>query len=490
MTPPSLTARLQATCERRGAAIAVRDGATALSYRELWTAILQSADWLAEATPRGGSIAIAANNSIEYLLAWWGAQRLGRLIFELNPLEPEQKNATILERIAPELLIASQPIGRSATRQLTPSEFGAARRSASPPSDPAQPGACACVVFTSGTTGAPKGVMLSTANLAAVTDAILDYLPLQESDRYALVLPLFHTYAKSVMLTTLFSGGELHLRHDFADLPAFVAGLAQQRITAFSGVPYHINMLLRRAPLEQHDLSALRWITISGSHCRHDALQELARRIPSARVIYMYGMTETSTRATALPAERLAEKPGSCGRPIRGVRLEIRDDAGHALPAGQTGALWIAGPNVMMGYWGDDDLSRETIRDGWLRTGDVAHLDQEGFLFLHGRSDDIIKSAGERISALEIEAALEQHPGVVEAAVVAVPHPVLGEAPLAWVVPRVQLSPPTAEDLRGHCARLLTPHKIPREFRVASELPKTASGKVQKNRLRAGEVTR
>jgi acyl-coenzyme A synthetase/AMP-(fatty) acid ligase len=144
----------------------------------------------------------------------------------------------------------------------------------------------------------------------------------------------------------------------------------------------------------------------------------------------------------------------------------------------------------MLGYWGDEDRSQETIRGAWLRTGDVAHLDHEGFLFLHGRSDDIIKSAGERISALEIEAALEQHPGVVEAAVIAAPHPVLGEAPLAWIVPRSQLSPPTPGELMGHCARLLTPHKIPREFRVASELPKTASGKVQKNRLRAGEVTR
>ncbi|NJN65047.1 MAG: long-chain fatty acid--CoA ligase, partial [Acidobacteria bacterium] len=186
----------------------------------------------------------------------------------------------------------------------------------------------------------------------------------------------------------------------------------------------------------------------------------------------------------AMPPERLADKPGSCGRPIRGVRLRIVDDEGRDLPPGATGEVLIAGPNVMLGYWNEPELTRETLRDGWLYTGDLGRVDDEGFLYLVGRKRDLIKCAGERISAVEIEEALLAHPGVLEASVTGAPHDVLGEIASAFVVRRDGTL--SEADLRAWCAARLTHHKIPRAFTFLDELPKTASGKVQKHRLLGG----
>ncbi|MFN7964819.1 MAG: class I adenylate-forming enzyme family protein [Acidobacteriota bacterium] len=487
----TLIERLHRACLERGAAVAVRDRERQLTYTQLWNSIVGVAAEIRRRSAAGRPVAIVAPNALEYALGWWGALAAGRTVFELNPLEPAEKNLALLRRIAPGAVISPLDLDWNATIGSAWLSFDALFAAATQRGETVEPALAsdsdlACVVFTSGTTGAPKGVMLSHGNLRAVTSAILEYLPLATDDRYALVLPLFHTYGKSVMLTTWFSGGMLIFEHEFHDIHGFVARLSQQRITAFSGVPYHINMLLQRAPLAAHDLSALRWITISGSHCRHDALLELSQRLAPARVFFMYGMTETSTRATAVPPERLPEKPGSCGRPIRGVELRVTTDQGTDAQLGEPGALWIRGPNVMQGYWGEPELTAQTICDGWLRTGDVAHLDHEGFLFLHGRSDDIIKSAGERVSAKEIEEVLERHPDVAEVAVIGVPHDTLGESVTAWIVARHGSIDESS--LRSHCAQRLSPHKIPRAFRFAVQLPKTASGKVQKGRLRIGQV--
>jgi acyl-CoA synthetase (AMP-forming)/AMP-acid ligase II len=468
-------------------AVALEDGATRLTYRALWDGVLRAAARLdARLGARRDPVAIVAANGAEYVLAMLGALASGRPVAEISPHEPLERLLPLLERLAPALVVTTldpAPLAAAGLPVAAASDFAPGALAAQAPRGAAAAATAddlAFIVFTSGTTGQPKGVMLSHGNVVAVVDAILDYLPLAPDERYALVLPLFHTYAKSVLLTTLAAGGTVVL-DSFNDLPGFVARLESGRITAFSGVPYHVAMLLRRAPLDRHDLSRLRTFTISGSHLPTESLQELARRFPAARVVFMYGMTETSTRACALPPARIADKAGSCGRPIRGVALRIVDDAGCDLPAGTPGEVLVHGPNVMQGYFGDPALTRATLRDGWLHTGDLGYLDAEGFLFLVGRRTDLIKCAGERISAREIEEVLIAHPGVLEAAVAGEPHPVLGESVRAWVVPR---APGLTEDeLRLHCAQHLTHHAIPRGWTFVPELPRTASGKVQKHRL-------
>jgi acyl-CoA synthetase (AMP-forming)/AMP-acid ligase II len=198
----------------------------------------------------------------------------------------------------------------------------------------------------------------------------------------------------------------------------------------------------------------------------------------------MYGLTETTTRACYVPPERLDQKRGSCGRPLRGLELRITDPDGRVLPPEQVGEVEVRGPNVMLGYFEEPELTRRTIVDGWLKTGDLGRLDSESYLYLEGRTKDIIKCAGERISPAEIEGALLTHPGVADAAVVGIPDPILGEAVKAFVIPRQEA--PDPGDLRRHCALNLSHHKIPREFAIVRELPRTPTGKVQRHLLRTG----
>lgn len=488
MSPPpgGLLERLRGGGGAPGA-VALEEGGRQLTYAGLWDGVLRAAAALdARLGEDRAPVALIAANGIEYVVTMLGALASGRPVAEISPQEPLERLLPILERVGPSLVVTTLetgPIAAAGFPVVEATGFAPEALAATPARDeiaPAEDGDLAFVVFTSGTTGHPKGVMLSHRNVTAVVDAILDYLPLSPADRYALVLPLFHTYAKSVLLTTLAAGGTVVL-DSFNDLPGFVARLESRRITAFSGVPYHINMLLRRAPIDRHDLSTLRFITISGSHIAPENLLELARRLPGAAVVFMYGMTETSTRACALPPGRLADKPGSCGRAIRGVSLRIVDDDGRELPAGSPGEVLVAGPNVMRGYFGEPSLTASTLRDGWLHTGDLGYLDAEGFLFLVGRKTDLIKCAGERISAREIEEVLSAHPGVVEVAVTGEPHPMLGESVRAWVVRRDDAV--SEEELRRHAACHLTHHKIPRSWSFVNELPRTASGKVQKHRL-------
>lgn len=468
---------------------ALEQGARSITYRTLLNAGPRVAQLIAGRNPGlNGPLAIVAANCPEYVAALFGGLFSRRPIAELSPLESPEKLLGPLATLRPAALFTTldpSPFSPLSCPVISPEEIEPFLRTPSkeplhdfPAGDSDE---VAFIVFTSGTTGAPKGVMLSHANLQAVGGAILDYLPLEPTDRYSLILPLFHTYGLSVLLTTLRTGGCVVFDDGFQDLPAFTRRLAENRITVFSGVPYHINLLLRRAPLASYDFSSLRLVTISGSHLAPESLCDIAGRLPGARVFFMYGLTESSTRACVLPPERIPDKPGSVGLPIRGVEVSIAGEEGQILAPGQVGEVRLRGPNIMRGYFKDPDLTAFALRGGWLHTGDLGFRDEDGFLFLVGRKNDLIKCAGERISAMEIEEVLSSHPGVLEATVAGVHHPVLGEAVQAWVVPRDPLL--TEEELRAYCAKRLTHHKIPRTWVFLGSLPRTPSGKIQKYRL-------
>lgn len=346
-----------------------------------------------------------------------------------------------------------------------------------------RPSDTSSIVFTSGTTGAPKGVMLSHANFAFVVPVIRDYLELGPADRYALVLPLNHTYGKTVTLSTFAAGGQLVVLNNFANLRAFLGDLAAHRCTVLSLVPYHAQILLQRGDLSGHDLSALRALTFSGNKLAPATQDGLRQALPAARIFSMFGLTETTTRSAYVPPEMLAQKSESCGRALPGVKLQIVDEQGKILPADQEGEILIQGPNIMQGYLGDPELTAATVVDGWLHTGDLGYLDEDGFLFLKGRKNDLIKCAGERISPLEIENVLLAHPMIVEAAVVGNEDPLLGEMVVAHVVASGKNF--DRQEVARFCATRLSPHKLPRRYVMETELPKTATGKVKRNQLRA-----
>jgi len=465
------------------------------TFAELERCVIGGAARLAEGSVGPGrKVALIGANHPAYVVGFFAAQWLGATTLEASRHEALETLKRLLDDASPAMVLTDRrdllaalegscPVQSFDAFLAAAQESGEEDRVRHRAWSRVTSGSPASVVYTSGTTGSPKGVVLSHANFSAVTGAILDYLELTPDDRYGLVLPLFHSYGKSNLLTSFAAGASLVMLDEFRDLSRFLDSLSGHGCTVVSLVPYHANMLLRRANLAGRDLSHWRAATFSGNHLPWETIDGLRRELPDLRIFSMYGLTESTTRACYVPPERLVEKRGSCGRPIRGVELRITGEDGSLLPARQTGEVWIRGPNVMQGYYNDPELTRETLIDGWLRTGDLGWLDEDGYLYLAGRKKDIIKCAGERISAFEIESVLCSHPDVVEAAVVGAPDPILGEAVRAFVVLRGNLKDLSA--LRKHCARNLSHHKLPRRYEVLDELPKTASGKVKKHLLGA-----
>jgi acyl-CoA synthetase (AMP-forming)/AMP-acid ligase II len=193
----------------------------------------------------------------------------------------------------------------------------------------------------------------------------------------------------------------------------------------------------------------------------------------------MYGQTEATSRLTWLPPERLDAKPGSVGIPVEGVTIRIAREDGSIAEAGETGEVWITGPNVMLGYWRNAEATQATLHDGWLKTGDLGHLDGDGYLFLAGRRSDMIKTGAHRVHPTDVEQAIAEIPGVIEAAVIGVDDEVLGQVIKAYVVVE-RVTTRLSDEIKAHCRAHLAPYKIPRHIEFVSSLPRTASGKVQR----------
>jgi long-chain acyl-CoA synthetase len=465
---------------------AVSARGVALSYGELLTRVLAVGAHFRRRAPEGSRLLIVSKNSLEYVVAYYAALTARHVTVEIGAGEGIETLRKVAEETSPWAILTDVP---ALARELGLREIDAEELADDvPPVEDAlremeqtDTGDVASIVYTSGTTGTPKGVVLSHGNFLAVAASIQGYLGLVPSDRSLLLLPLCHTYGKSVLLTSLRVGASVHLFGEFENLPVLLGTLQEDRITILNLVPFHIAAILRWGDLRGRDLSAMSKVTVSGSPIPADRLLEFAARFPHAEVFFMFGLTESCTRACYLPPRDLERKPGSVGIPIQGVSVRIRSEDGLDLPPGMDGEICLAGPNVMKGYFNDDELTRNTIRDGWLFTGDIGHLDDEGYLFITARKKDIIKCAGERISAREIEEVLESHPNVAEAAVRGLPDSVVGERVVAFVVER---EPTWLETpLRDWCMHRLSHLKVPRIYRFLEQLPRTPSGKVLKHLL-------
>ncbi|GAA4801913.1 class I adenylate-forming enzyme family protein [Lysobacter hankyongensis] len=340
----------------------------------------------------------------------------------------------------------------------------------------------AMILYTSGTTGAPKGVTLTHGNLLANAGAVIDYLQLDPDDSVLSILAFYYAYGASVLHTHLLSGACIVLAQNLLFPHLLMDTIVRERITGFSGVPSTFALLLERVKLGDYDLSSLRYLTQAGGPMGPTLTQRLRAALPGARLFVMYGQTEATSRLTWLPPERLDEKLGSVGIPIGGVSLRIVREHGGDADTGEDGEVWVRGANVMRGYWNNPESSAAVLRDGWLRTGDMGHLDDDGYLWLVGRRSDMIKTGAHRVHPVDVEEVIAEVPGVAEVAVVGVDDDVLGQVIKAFVV--APGLPPRSDNLiKAHCRERLASYKIPRDIAFVSALPRTASGKVRRAAL-------
>jgi malonyl-CoA/methylmalonyl-CoA synthetase len=354
---------------------------------------------------------------------------------------------------------------------------------AGPPADPA------LILYTSGTTGKPKGAVLSRANLVAQTDVLARAWGIGPADRMVHALPLHHLHGLVVaLLTARRAGAHVHMLARF-DAGRVIEALEAERATLWMAVPTMYHRMRELAERDADAASALRGAALrlrlatSGSAALPVSLAEWWRGLHGAIPLERYGMTEIGI-ALSNPLEREARRPGSVGWPLPTVEIRLVDEGGADAGDGP-GELWVRGPSVFGGYWNRPEATASAFAGGWFRTGDLAVREEGGSVRLLGRASvDILKSAGYKISALEIEEVLREHPDVAEAAVVGVPDEALGERVVAAVIARPG-SAPSPEALHAFAFARLPGYKAPREVVLVEDFPRTPLGKVQKAALLA-----
>ena len=345
------------------------------------------------------------------------------------------------------------------------------------------PDAVAFIMYTSGTTGRPKGAMLSHANLWASNVNQLHWLDIRGSDSTLVVAPLFHIGGlNSTLLTTWHNGGRVVLHAGF-DPGDTLATIEAESIASMFAVPAMLLFMSQHDRFSTSDLSSLRTVICGGAPLPEEVLRTYESR--GQRITQSYGLTETAPAVVGIDADMAFTKLGSSGKPGLLCDVKLIDTDGHEVTEpGARGEICARGPNVMLGYWNRPDATATAIDpDGWFHTGDIGHLDADGFLFVVDRVKDMVITGGENVYPAEVEAVLYEHPGVAEAAVIGLPDETWGERVVAVIA--ADGAEPTLDDIREHAGSRLAGYKLPRQLELVDELPRTPSGKVLKHELRA-----
>jgi acyl-CoA synthetase (AMP-forming)/AMP-acid ligase II len=341
----------------------------------------------------------------------------------------------------------------------------------------------ASIVYTSGSTGNPKGVMLSHLNLTDNTVSIAQYLKITSADRMMVVLPFYYIYGNSLLTTHFLVGGSLVIDNRFMFPNVVIDTMKKTQVTGFAGVPSSFLLMLNKSVIQTTKIDSLRYVTQAGGAMAPSIQTKVAEIFSPAQLYIMYGTTEAAPRLTYLEPEKLFEKSGSIGKSIPNVDVYVANESGERLPAGETGEIVFRGSNMMMGYWKDAEATAAVIRNGIYFTGDLGKIDSDGYIFVVGRTKDMIKVGGNRVSSKEIEEALLGIDQIAETAVIGLPDPILGEAIKAYIV----LKPDTTielSDLKKRLSQQIASYKIPKFFEFISDLPKNESGKIMKEKLK------
>ena len=521
---PTTTGMLRHWAERDPDHTALRWEGGRMTYAQLDARSNQAANALVAAgVERGDRVAYLDKNSPEQVELYFGAVKIGAVPTPVNfRLAPPEIAFVVADARAEVLAVGAELLP---TIDRVVDDLGGARvvsiggegggagptyaawRDAFPPDDPAVPidaGDIAYQLYSSGTTGRPKGVLLSHANLVAETELLRDVVLLDAGSVSLVPMPLFHIGGGGYLLAGLARGATCVLVRDIVP-PALVDTLEREQVTHTFVVPAVIQLLVSVPGVAERDFSALRCLAYGASPISERVLADAVRtfRCP---LLQVYGLTETTGAVVYLPAaDHDLDGPHrhrlrAAGVPAPGIGLRVVDPAtGTDLATGQVGEIWIRGPVVMHGYWNQPEATGEAVAGGgWLRSGDAGYLDEDGYLYLYDRVKDMIVSGGENIYPAEVENVLMAHPAVADAAVIGIPDDRWGEVPLALVVRREGgvggvggvgggggEGAVTEEELVGWCRERLAGFKCPRRIEWAQALPRNPSGKILKKDLRA-----
>ena len=438
------------------------------------------------AIPRAGGVAMCANPSsapreVEFMLSDSGARVLLVDHEHLDQGLPLARQTNTVEHVVVIGDAADAGDGSDGLAQVTYDEL-VTTDPPKPAPDDLDLDAPAWMLYTSGTTGRPKGVLLSQRSCLWVVAACwAPIVGLGPDDHVLSPLPLFHSYALDLaVLGVAATGASERLLPSFS--PARVVELLRtERVTLLPGVPTMFQYLVDTLETEALDARALR-VCVSAGAILPAALNEAFEEVAGVPLLDGYGITETSTMVT-MNWPSGGRPRGSCGLPVTGSAVRIVDpSSGDDLAGGEDGELWVRGPHVMLGYHNRPDATEEALSGGWYHTGDLARMDTDGYITISGRIKELIIRGGENVYPAEVEAVLVEHPSIADAAVVAKEDPSLGEVPVAFAIPR-EGETLDGEDIIEYCRDHLSAYKVPVEIRPVEEIPRTGSGKVMRHRL-------
>jgi long-chain acyl-CoA synthetase len=446
----------------------------------------------------GDRVAVLLGNRIEFPLTMFAAARAGLVTVLLSTRQQKPEIAYVLTDCGAKLLIHEAalsdrlPDARDVpelTHRIAVNDEGTSPFAALVDNAPAQAPAdvgeedTAMILYTSGTTGRPKGAMLAHCNVIHSAMIFATCLELTSADRSIAAVPLAHvTGVVANIMSMARCAGALIIVAEFK-AAQYLEIAARERITYTVMVPAMYNLCLLQADFDRHDLSAWRIGGYGGAPMPIGTIEKLAAKIPGLKLINAYGSTETTSPSTLMPGELTAAHLDSVGLPCPGAQIIVMDADGREQPRGEVGEIWICGAQVIKGYWNNPKATAESFTGGFWHSGDLGSIDADNFVRVFDRQKDMINRGGLKIYSAEVESVLASHVSVVESAIVAKPCPVLGERVHAVVVTRDDVS---SETLRAWCAERLSDYKVPETIDLTAEpLPRNANGKVMKRQLRA-----
>ena len=466
---------------------ALAAGGTRSTFRELHDRVGRIAAALSRhGFGAGERLAILLPNEPEYIELVYACSWLGVIAVPLNTRFSAKEIDRHLADASPRGLIrhSSLPVPTvQLSWQLVLDEEPLDVRSDSYPEAIYDPEAILALVYTSGTTGRPKGVVLTHANILANVDHLNYWMPLKEGRVYLHAAPMFHIVDFPFMFAAPAFGACQVTIPKFSP-QSFCETVERERVTHTVLVPTMINLLTQFPELKKYDLTSLEQLAYGGSPMAPELIHRTREVLPNVKLVQGYGLSETGFLTGLRDHEHTEDRLMSCGRPCPGIDVRVVDESGKEVAAGQPGELVARGANVMRGYWNNPEETTLAFRDGLFRTGDMGYQDADGYFYILDRLKDMIVTGGENVYSGEVEAVIYEHPAVREAAVFGIPDPQWGELVMACVVlkPGQALS---ADDLIAYCRRSLANYKIPRRIEFSeTELPKSGSGKILKRILR------
>lgn len=472
--------------------IAIIDSSRSITYKELEKAIdCIAARLVGLGLRKGERLGIISRNSIEYVAVFFAASQAGAVSVPLNnSLKPvgiaeQAVDCSIsglyygkgMEDVAKEVKKKARSVRfMIGDAELKSASFGKLSAGKAP-SDPAT------IIYTSGTTAKPLGVMLSHKNLISNAISVAKYLRLKPSDKACCVLPLYYIYGLSVLLSHLSAGATVVLDNRFMYPNLVLDTIEKEEATTFAGVPSHYAILMDTSDIARRKLPSLRRFLQAGDRMPEELTKRLLKAFPRKEIYLMYGQTEASPRLTYLDPKLTRKKPGSVGKAIPGVKVKVIDRSGRECRPKEEGEIIAKGDNVMMGYWNNKAETNKVISKSWLYTGDIGYKDAAGDLLITGRMKDIVKIAGNRVSLIEVEEAASKIKGVSGAVAIAVPDKVLGNKVILFITMN-STKPILGNKIMYYCKSRLPDYKSPHKVIIIKEMPRNSFGKIDMGCLR------